>query len=182
MSSEERHSIDVDSGGASSGSESVEIREPLLKKWRDIARTNTRLHAEARAYYKNLADTSLVSAIVLGSTGGLMNIFLGIMDDTRFGAVVNLGQVGLGLTSLVSAGIVSLSKQLGWETKHQQHEEFSARYGEISRMISTEVTLTRLQDSTFASMADFIKVVSAEINRVEDHAPPIPGFLVKCRG
>ena len=111
-----------------------------------------------------------------------MNIFLGIMDDTRFGAVVNLGQVGLGLTSLVSAGIVSLSKQLGWETKHQQHEEFSARYGEISRMISTEVTLTRLQDSTFASMADFIKVVSAEINRVEDHAPPIPGFLVKCRG
>ena len=176
-----RESIDVESGGVSSASESIEVQEPLLKKWRNIARTNTRLHAEARAYYKNLADSSLVSAVVIGSTGGLMNIFLGVVDDTQFDTAVNVGQVVLGVTGLLSAGIMSLSKQLGWETKHQLHEEYAARYGEISRMISTEVTLTRLQDSSFASMAEFIKTVSAEINRVEDHAPPIPGFLVKCR-
>ena len=175
MSEEGRHSIDV--GGNSSGSESIEINEPLLKKWRNIARTNKRLHEASRAYFKNLADNSVISAVILGSTGGLMNILLGIIDDTRFDTAINIGQVALGVTSLVSAGIMSVSKQLGWETKHQLHEEYTARYGEISRMISTEATLTRLQDSSFASTADFIKVVSAEINRVEDHAPPIPGFI-----
>ena len=84
----------------------------------------------------------------------------------------------LGVTGLVSAGIMSASKQLGWETKHQLiHEEYTARYSEVVRMINSEETLMRLNDSSYASRGDFIKAVQNELDRIEDHAPPIPGFL-----
>ena len=157
--------------------ESIEIEDPLLRKWRNIARVNKKLHEGARGYFKNLADLSVISAVLLGSTGGLINIMLGILDESRFGLAVDVGQIVLGATSLVSAGIISCSKQLGWETKHQLHEEYSARYNEVVRMINTECALVRIESPTFASMADFIKEVHNEITRIEDHAPPVPGFL-----
>jgi len=40
----------------------------------------------------------------------------------------------------------------------------------------------RLNDSTYASRGDFIKQVQAELDRIEDHAPPIPGFLEERLG
>ena len=160
---------------------SIEISEPLLFKWRVLARDNKRLHEEARAYYKNLADSSTIAAVVLGSTGGLMNILLGVID-TQFSETINIGQVVLGVTGLISAGIVSLANQLGWHQKHQLHEEYTSRYSEVVRMINSEETLFRLEDSTFASRADFIKVIQAELDRIEDHAPPIPGAIQNKMG
>ena len=172
------HAIEIESPPSR---ESIEIQEPLLLKWRGIARSNKRLHEAARAHFKAYADTSLISAVVLGSAGGLMNILLGVID-TDFDMAINLGQVVLGVTGLVSAGIMSASKQLGWETKHQLHEEYTARYSEVVRMINSEETLTRLNDSSYASRGDFIKAVQNELDRIEDHAPPIPGFLEKKLG
>ena len=97
--------------------ESIEIKEPLLYKWRGIARDNKRLHEAARSYYKGLADASMISAVVLGSTGGLMNILLGVIDP-NLEAAINIGQIVLGVTGLVSAGIVSVANQLGWAQKN----------------------------------------------------------------
>ena len=169
------HPIDVESG-TDTDRESLEIREPILLKWRSVAKSNKRLHEAARAYYKGLADSSMLSAVVLGSMGGALNIVLGLIEPD-FHVAINIGQVVLGVSGLVSAGIVSTAKQLGWESKHQLHEEYTARYSEVVRMINTEEALMRLHDSSFASMADFIKTVQNELNRIEDHAPPIPGFL-----
>lgn len=173
----ESHPIDVETPKR----DSIEIREPLLFKWRAIARSNKRLHEAARGYYKNLADYSIVSAVALGSAGGLLNILLGVID-TELEPVINIGQVVLGATALLSAGIVSVSNQLAWPQKHQLHEEYTARYSEVVRMINSEETLSRLNDSSYASRGDFIRVVQTELDRIEDHAPPIPGFLEERLG
>ena len=155
---------------------SIDVEEPLLARWRNTARQNKRLHEAARSYYKNLSDNSLVSAVSLGVVGGILNICLGIVDN-RYQSVINIGQVVLGGTGLISAGIISICNQLGWPQKHQLHEEYSARYGELCRMINSEEILVRMHDSTYASKGDFIRTVKAELDRIEDHAPPIPGFL-----
>ena len=173
------HAVDIES--APPRRESIEIQEPLLLKWRGIARSNKRLHEAARSHFKSLADSSTISAVVLGSAGGLMNILLGVID-TQYDTAINIGQVVLGVTGLISAGIMSTSKQLGWETKHQMHEEYTARYSEVVRMINSEETLSRLNDSSYASRGDFIKAVQNELDRIEDHAPPIPGFLEEKLG
>ena len=159
----------------------LDIEEPLLTRWRDTARRNKTLHEAARSYYKSLADNSLVSAVSLGMVGGILNICLGIVDN-RYQSVINVGQVVPGSTSIVSAGIISICNQLGWPQKHQLHEEYSARYGDVCRMINSEEILMTLNDSTYASRGDFIRTVKAELDRIEDHAPPIPGFLEEKLG
>ena len=156
----------------------IDIDEPLLTRWRNTARQNKRLHEAARSYHKTLSDNSLVSAVSLGVVGGILNICLGIVDN-RYQSVINIGQVVLGSTSLVSAGIISISNQLGWPQKHQLHEEYSARYGELCRMINSEEILVRMHDSTYASRGDFIRTVKSELDRIEDHAPPIPASVEK---
>lgn len=160
---------------------SIPLEEPLLSKWRTVARESKRLHDAARSHFKKKADASLISAVVLGSAGGLMNILLGVIDPT-FESVINISQIVLGACSVMSVGIMSTSKQLGWESKVNLHEEYSTRYSEIVRMINTEATLSRLNDSSFASTADFIKTIQAELDRIEDHAPPIPSWIEEKLG
>ena len=172
------HPIEIDAE-QNSRRESIEIREPLLYKWRNVARDNKRLHEASRAYYKSLADTSIITAVVLGSTGSLLNILLGVIPNSTAmpSSVVNVGQVVLGAAGLVSAGIVSIATQLGWTQKNQLHEEYTSRYSEVVRMINSEETLFRLNDSTYASRGDFIRHIQAELNRIEDHAPPVPASI-----
>ena len=172
------HPIEIDAE-QNSRRESIEIREPLLYKWRNVARDNKRLHEAARAYYKSLADSSIITAVVIGSTGSLLNILLGVVPNSTAlsSSFVNVGQVVLGAAGLVSAGIVSIATQLGWTQKNQLHEEYTSRYSEVVRMINSEETLFRLNDSTYASRGDFIRHIQAELNRIEDHAPPVPASI-----
>ena len=101
------HAISVET---QSRRESIDIQEPLLYKWQGVARDNKRLYDAALAYYKSLADASIISAVVLGSSGGLMHILLGAIDP-KHEAAINISQVVLDATGLVSAGIVSVSNQ-----------------------------------------------------------------------
>lgn len=160
----ERHSVEIN------------IDEPLLLRWRDTARQKARLHERARAYYKNISDNGFIAAVLIGGTGGFMNIMLGFVEK-RYESANNYGQVLLGMTSLISAGLMSTSKHLGWETRTQCHEEYASRYSEIVRMINSEETLIRLNDSSYSSVPAFIRVVKNELDRVEDHEPPIPAFI-----
>jgi hypothetical protein len=95
---------------------------------------------------------------------------------------VNVSQVVLGFASVASAAIISTAKQLGWETKAQKHGEYASHYGELARLINSERTLALLNDSSFASAGDLIKKVQAELDKIEENAPPVPGFIEKRIG
>ena len=118
----------------------------------------------------------MILTVVLGSAGGLTNMLLGLISP-EFGTLVNIGQVALGALGLFTTGMISIANQLGWAEKAILHEEYAGRYSEVIRMINTEETLYRLNDSTFATRGDFIRQMQAELNRIEDQAPSIPGFL-----
>ena len=171
------HAIAIDARPPSTISprQSMDIEEPLLLKWRASASKQQRLHDQARAHYKGMADTAAIAAIGLASVGGLMNIFLGLLESNH--QAINIAQIAIGATGVVSAGVMSTSNQLSWPQKAQNHEEYSARYSELVRMINTEEILVKLNTSSYASRGDFIKALKAEFDRIEDSSPPVPGFL-----
>jgi hypothetical protein len=94
-----------------------------------------------------MSDAGLVTAVVLCSASGLINILLGAVSaEYGAGAVLNLSQVALGFVSVVSAAIVSAAKQLQWEALAHLHVETAMHYAELARMIISERTMVRITD------------------------------------
>ena len=149
--------------------------QTLLNEWMHFARRNKSLHEAARAHYAGLSDAGLITAVVLGSAGGLINILLGAVSAA--GAAINISQVALGSISIVSATIISAAKQLQWETKALQHGETAMHYGELVRIVNSERTLARISDSGFASIGDLIKKLQAKLDQLEESAAAVPGFI-----
>lgn len=160
----------------------ITIANPVLRKWRAHAELSKSSHDLAANHYKKKSERALVVTVFLGSTIGLMNIVLGALgaqtqSKLRAQAMVFLAQIVLGAFGLLSTAIASLSQQLGWPQKHKQHEQYSARYGEVVRMINTQQTLFDLNESTYCSEGEFIKQLQAELDRIAEHAPSIPPVI-----
>ena len=83
----------------------------------------------------------------------------------------------LGAISVILATIIIAAKQLQWETLAHQHGETAMHYAEQARMINSERTLARIVDIGFASVGDLVKKVQEELDRFEESAPAVPGFL-----
>ncbi len=90
---------------------------------------------------------------------------------------MNVCQVFLGCACMASVAIMSVSNKLGWDSRENTHAEYAGHYSELARLITSERALARLIDSTLASVGELIKKVQAELDRIEDGAPPIPDFL-----
>ena len=53
----------------------------------------------------------------------------------------------------------------------------AGKYSKIHRPIRVELVLLCMNDSAFASNTDFVKAIQHEIDRVEESAPSMPGFI-----
>ena len=84
----------------------------LLSEWAAHARKSNRLHEAAASHFSGRSDIGLITAVVIGSTGGLINILLGAVS-AECGGVINGSQVALKCVSVASAAIMSVSKQIG---------------------------------------------------------------------
>ena len=74
-----------------------------------MARHNKKPHEAAAKYYKICANTCMICAIVLRSTGGILNIALGAIEPVSF-VLVNVAQICLGAVGLISTRIITVSK------------------------------------------------------------------------
>jgi len=108
----------------------METTENLLSEWMCLAKQNKKLHEASAAYYKKFADTSILTAIVLGSTGSILNIVLGSLDPFS-SVLINVSQIMLGATGLISTAIIGASKQLELEANTLHHLEHASKYGEL---------------------------------------------------
>ena len=159
----------------------METTENLLSEWMSLAKHNKKLHEESAAYYKKFADTSVLTAIVMGSTGSILNIVLGAVDPFSF-VFVNVAQIALGCTGLIATGIITASKQLEFEKNTLHHIEHANKYGELHRTIRAELILFHMKDSSYASKTDFLKVIEHELDRIEENAPSIPDHIQRKLG
>jgi hypothetical protein len=112
--------------------------EALLREWMIFARRNKALHEAARAHYARMLDAGLITAVVLGSDGGLINIPLGAVSaEYGVGAALSIYQGALGFVIVISAAIISAAKQLQWEAKALLHGGAAMHYAELARMINS---------------------------------------------
>ncbi len=155
--------------------------EALLNEWMVLARHNRRVHDTAAGHFRRWADASMITSVILGSTGGLLNIVLGALEPVQFIAG-NISQICLGLAGLGATVIMTLSKQLELDSNAIHHSEYALRYSELHRMIRAELVLLKMHDSTYASSTDFLKTCAAELNRIEENAPPVPEHVSKRMG
>jgi len=159
-----------------SSSSKSDSPETLLVEWMLMCLHRKMLHNEAYKYSKRYADTSILSAIISGSTSAILNIGLGAIEPISFVAV-NITQICLGATGLASTAIITASKQVEFEKNALEHLEHAGKYSVIHRSIRGELVLLRLNDSAFASNTDFMKTIQHEIDRIEESTPSLPGFI-----
>lgn len=158
----------------SNGGGSIELENPLLLRWRELSRKQRHLHEKAYRYFKTRHDLSVYANVLLSFLVGCTNIVFGIHHIGTYGVAVTVS----GCISLVAGAISSISGAMRWSELYNRHEEVSARYGELLREINTEAFLTSTMDyGAFRDLAEFIRHVCAEINRLEDRAPSIPKSL-----
>jgi hypothetical protein len=81
--------------------------------------------------------------------------------------------------SLLSELVSALSSGLEWPNKAERHDNYASWLGEVVRVINTECTLRHMQNAEYASEGDFIRHMSAEMNRLRENAPNIHGFIEK---
>ena len=155
--------------------------EALLNEWMVLARHNRRVHDEAASYFRKWAEASMISSIVLGSTSSLLNVVLGAINPAHL-VIVNISQIVLGLTGLSATVIMTLSKQLELDANAIHHNECASKYNELHRLIRAELVLIHCQDSSYASSTDFLRTCAAELNRIEESAPPVPDHVSKRVG
>ena len=74
-----------------------------------------------------------------------------------------------------------MAKQLELDANNFHHNEAALKYGELHRMIRSEMLLLRRNDSSYASAEDFLKRCQNELNRIEETAPAVPEHVgIKC--
>jgi hypothetical protein len=144
-----------------------------------LARRNKKLHQDSSAYYKRAAEASMVTALLLGASSGLLNVVLGVLDPTTI--LINVAQIVLGMTGLSATIIVQVAKQLELDANTIHHNEAALKYSELHRMIRSELVLLRRNDSSYASAEDVLKQCQIELNRIEESAPAVPEHIgIKC--
>ena len=87
---------------------------------------------------------------------------------------MNLSQIRLGITGLGATIVMTLSKQLELDASAVNNSECALRYSELYRQIRAELVLLRMNDSSYASSTEYLKICAAELNRIEESAPAVP--------
>ena len=61
----------------------------------------------------------------------------------------------------------------------EQHNLYSARFEKYGRTIEMELVLCKNKSKTYASLAEFIKIIKSEIDHLVDNGPYIPVHILK---
>jgi len=154
---------------------SPETTESVLNARMVLARRNKKLHQDSFAYYKRAAEASMVLTLVMGASYGLLNMALGVLDPTTL--LINVAQIVLGMTGLSATIIVQIARQHELDANNLYHNEAALKYGELHRMIRSEIVLLRRINYSYASAEDFLKQCQNELNRIEESAPTVPEHI-----
>ena len=151
-----------------------------MNAWMVLTRRNKKLHQDSSANYKKEVEASMMAALVLGASTGLLNVVLGAFDPTTI--LINVAQIVPRMTDELSATIiVQVAKQLDLDANNLHHNETALKYGELYIMIRSEMVLLRRNESSYSSAEDFSRQCQNERNRIEESAQCVPEHVgIKC--
>jgi len=133
----------------------------FFAEWMFLAKDSTNIHEEAANFYKMWADSCMLTSIILSTAGGSLNIILGSVDPLVF----VFAHIGLGAVVLTSTALLTISKQLKLDELVIKHQEYSARFEDLHRVIQDESVLLTMNDSSYANREDFLKIIENELRK-----------------
>ncbi len=149
--------------------------ESLLAQWSDISSCYRYMHDRAEKIFKTKALLINSSVIVISSVAGFANIGVqSIFQDNE--AALKYASFAIGGVSLLAGMLTTLNNLLKWSQLEEGNRVASIAWGKFQRLIAVELALK--PDDRMDSM-DFLKICRAELDRLIEQSPPIPGAVIK---
>jgi hypothetical protein len=149
--------------------------EALLAQWADISSCYRYMHDRAEKIFKTKALLINSSVIVISSVAGFANIGVQSLFENNEEAL-KYASFAIGGVSLLAGMLTTLNNLLKWSQLEEGNRVASIAWGKFQRLIAVELALK--PDDRMDSM-DFLKICRAELDRLIEQSPPIPGAVIK---
>lgn len=150
-------------------------QEKLLANWSDISSCYRYMHDRAEKIFKTKALLINSSVIVISSVAGFANIGVqSLFQDNE--QALKYASFAIGGISLLAGMLTTLNNLLKWSQLEEGNRVASIAWGKFQRLIAVELALK--PDDRMDSM-DFLKICRAELDRLIEQSPPIPGVIIK---
>ena len=151
--------------------ESTEI--DLLARWFEICNNYSHLHHLSFEYYRRVNYLMMLPIMMITTFSGSFNLVLSFYPTLLY------IQILLGILGLIAGMVSSMYNFLEIPQLQEQHNLYSARFEKYGRTIEMELVLCKNKSKTYASLAEFIKIIKSEIDHLVDNGPYIPVHILK---
>ena len=145
----------------------------LLGRWFEICNNYSHLHHLSFDYYRKVNYLMMLPIMIITTVTGSFNLVLSFYPTSIY------VQISLGVLGLFAGMISSMYNFLEIPQLQEQHNMFSARFEKYGRTIEMELVLYKNKSKTYASLAEFIKIIKSEIDHLVDNGPFIPSHILQ---
>ena len=153
----------------------TESQEHLLKGISERCNCMRWLHTQSTLHFESLNFYFTIPNVVISTLNGSFTMALGSLFPDP--GAQRVAQTMIGLISIFSAILITMNQYVKSQQMMEAHRSSALAYGKLYRLIMNELTVRRDQRS---NGLDFLKMVRAEIDRLENTAPSIlPSIIAR---
>lgn len=145
--------------------------DELLSNWGDKAACYTWMHDATQRKFARINMSLGIPVIVLSTISGTANFGI----STIFPAGFNYGNAVIGVLSLITGVISTISNFLGYAQSEEAHRIAGIQWSKFKRSIETELSINPNERK---DASEFIKYCRAELDRLMEQSPIIPQDII----
>jgi hypothetical protein len=145
--------------------------DELLSNWGDKAACYTWMHDATQRKFARINMSLGIPVIVLSTISGTANFGI----STIFPAGFNYGNAVIGVLSLITGVISTISNFLGYAQSEEAHRIAGIQWSKFKRTIETELSINPTERK---NSNEFIKYCKAELDRLMEQSPIIPQVII----
>lgn len=145
----------------------------LLGRWFEICNNYSHLHHLSFEYYRKVNYFMMLPIMLITTVTGSFNLVLSFYPTLIYIQIV------LGVLGLFAGMISSMYNFLEIPQLQEKHNLHSSQFEKYGRTIEMELVLYKNKSKTYASLAEFIKIIKAEIDHLVDNGPFIPAHILQ---
>jgi len=145
--------------------------DELLAKWSDKAACYTWMHEATQRKFSGINMSLGIPVILLSTISGTANFGI----STIFPAGFSYGNAVIGVVSLITGLLSTISNFLGYAQSEEAHRIAGVQWSKFKRTIETELSINPNERK---DAKDFIKYCKAELDRLMEQSPIIPQEII----
>lgn len=145
--------------------------DELLSNWGDKAACYTWMHDATQRKFTRINMCLGIPVIVLSTISGTANFGI----STIFPPGFNYGNAVIGVLSLITGVISTVSNFLGYAQLEEAHRIAGIQWSKFKRTIETELSVNPTERK---NVTEFIKYCKAELDRLMEQSPIVPQVII----